>query len=308
MQTFLRMIAATAVVTAPMGALASPLEAPLHHDLPEAAFFDTLTIQEFLDAEIAGGSYTNALAKAYQERSAYEASYGTAGDGNWYDATAFYNKGLLALAGNEVAPWTPEQLGVTDSAALIAYNATVKRVNKYKSVKPVACAQLTALYDHWLEQVRETPHFITEPDAVFVGWVAAYKGCFTPHAIYGFPVNHCENTDDDWRISDEPAANMNQRSFAQAIATELGADEASGLLDLIDAVVLVEGHASTTASMLYNERLGTCRADFVVELMKAAGVNPDRIGKLTKGETELEVPTADSVEEYRNRRVIVDEQ
>ncbi len=318
MQTFLRMTAAAAVVALPLGAAATP-DAPIHFDLPEARFVDTFTVQDFLDLEIAGGSYTNELAKAYQERAAYEASYGTKGDGNWYDATAFYNKGLLALNGQEVQPWTPDELGVNEefgaryidaatiAAARIAYNATLKRVARYKSVKPAECAQLVALYDHWLEQVRETPHYITRPDAVFAGWVAAYKGCFSTEIFFGFPVNHCESTDNDFRISDEPESNLNERSRLEAYAASLGEDEASGLLNLIDAVILVEGHASTTASMLYNRRLGECRSSFAAGLLEAAGVDINRVTTESFGEEDLLVPTPDATEEYRNRRVEIEE-
>lgn len=315
MQTFLRLTAAAAVIAAPLSAIASP-HAPIHYDLPEAAFVDTFTVQDFLDLEIAGGSFDQELAKAYQERSAYEASYDTKGDGNWYDATAFYNKGLVALNGGSVAPWTPEQLGVTESAgyidaktvaaARIMYNATVKRVNTYRNAQPGACAQLQAFYDHWLEQVRETPHYITNPDDVFAGWVSNYKACYTPTNIYGFPVNACENTNDDYRIYDnDDGANPDQRDIAEALAASLGEDEASGLLNLIDAVILVEGHASTTASDLYNERLGQCRSNFMTGLLEAAGVSSSRLVAETFGETKLEVPTGDRVEEYRNRRVVV---
>ncbi|MEL6979374.1 MAG: OmpA family protein [Pseudomonadota bacterium] len=278
------------------------------HPLPGRSMASTFVIQNWLDTELPGGSYVAELAKAYQERADYEAAYSGDGDTNWYDATAFYAKSVRAANGEDVQPWAPSELGLDDAVLTVAYDATIKRAAKYRSIAPAACAQLVALYDHYIEQVRETPHYITEPDAVFTGWVAAYKSCYTPSNIYGFPINACENTDNDRRIQDEPAPGLNERSKAEALAAELGADEASGLLGLIDAFIMVEGHASTTASMRYNKRLGECRAGFVKELLTVAGVETTRVGAVSKGEEELEVQTGDGVEEYRNRRVVVIEQ
>ena len=296
-------------------ALSLPAAAVAQNDqyLPEQRFLDTFTIQSWLDADLPGGSYTNELARAYQERADFEAAYGRltdGGDTNWYDATAFANKSIRAAAGEVVEPWHPSVLGVDDPLVLLAYEATVRRAATYRAVAPVACAQLVALYDHFLEEFDEAdgpypPHPVTDPRVVLDDWVAAYQACYEPASIYGFPVDHCENT--DGYIPDEPAGIDNQRSVAEALAAQLGADEASGLLELVEAMILVEGHASTTASRRYNRQLSECRAGFMRELLVVAGVDPARIDILAAGETVLEVQTGDGVEEYRNRRVVVDE-
>lgn len=309
-------------VAALAAVIASPMAANAANDnwLPGQAFEDTLTIQQWLDTELPGGSYTNELARAYQARAAYEAAYLIPGDTNWSDATAFANKSMEAASGVAVKPWAPSTLGVSDPTIELVYAATLKRAEKYSSIAPAACAELTALYDHMLEQFDEGTvpgsndylgpdnHSVTDFRDVLTQWVGAYKACYEPTSIYGFPVDHCENTDNDYRISDEPAPNMNERSKAEALAAELGSDEASGLLELIDAVIMVEGHASSTASRAYNKRLSECRAGFIRDLMVVAGVKSDRLETEGYGELKLEVPTGDGVEEYRNRRAVVVEQ
>ncbi|MEO1331523.1 MAG: OmpA family protein [Pseudomonadota bacterium] len=288
------------------GLLALPVIGIAHDgniELPESSFFRTFTIQSFLDQELPGGSYTNELARAYQERADYESSNG--GDANWYDATAFFAKGEAAQGGQVVQPWTPAELGLSEPRYQIGYDATVKRAAAFAEANPAACAQMVALYDHWLEQAREGAHSITPANAVLALWAENYQRCRGPVAIYGYPVDASQPTDNDRRIRDEPQPNRNERSRAIALAQELGADEQSGLLDLIDAVLIVEGHTSTTAGPLYNERLSQRRAAWIRDLLVANGVSADRVQTEGKGESSLEVPTGDGVEEYRNRRSVV---
>lgn len=276
--------------------------------LPESDLGSTFTIQSFLDTELEGGSFSNELARAYQERADYEAAYTGEGDTNWYDATAFQEKGEAAAAGGMPAPWEPSTIGVYVPAAEIAYKATVKRLGLYKDENPAACAQMQAYYDHYVEQLRETPFYCTEPSVMFEKWVQFYKACQGIQPIYGFPVDWPRPTDNDRQIQDEPQPNRNELSKAQALAASLGEDEAMGVLDLVRAIVVVEGHTSTTAPMSYNQRLSDRRAAWAGELMVANGVSAERVERLGAGETELQVETADEVEEYFNRRVEVSEQ
>lgn len=295
-------------IIAASAALLAPSIAGAHDrwiDLPESRFADTFVIQSFLDTDIAGGPFEAELARAYQDRAGYEASYTEAGDGNWYDAMAFSNKGEAALAGGRPAPWEPSSIGVDVAAADIAYKATLFRLERYADTSPLACAQMQAFYDHYVEELRETPHYITEPSVMFVKWVEFYKKCFGNNgivSIYGYPVNVHAPTDNDRRISDEPEPNRNELTKARSVSADLGAEEEMGVLDLVNAIVIAEGHASTTASMPYNQRLSERRAAWIAELMAANGVSAARIESLGKGEEELEVETGDEVENYFNRR------
>lgn len=286
----------------------------VEHPLPGRSLGGTFTIDRWLRTELPGGDYVAELARAYQERADYERTdknkkKGRKGDSNWYDATAFAEKSMAAAGGTEVQPWTPAELGINEplliDALTIAREGTIRRAAKFRNVAPAACAQMVALLDHWMEQVREVPHSITEPDDMKIGWVRAYEGCWDPLEFYGFPVNSPSSTDNDRRISDEPAPNLNEYSKLLAAAEEYGFDERVGLLKILQVFVIAQGHTSTTASLAYNENLGYRRATFAREIFTAAGVDPARVGRDTKGETQLKVQTPDRTEEYRNRRVVI---
>lgn len=259
-------------------------------DLPGSSFLATFDAQEFLDTPLEGGSYTAELARAYQQRAAYEASYGVDGDENWYDATAFVAKGQAAAAGEEVTPWDPADLELGAAELVLARHATIDMAAKYKDENPRACAQMVAFYDHFIEEVREKRHSITEPSAMLGEWKTAYAGCIGVRSIYGYPVTGCRPTD------------RKERAHANRVAADLGAAGRSGLLAAIQADLTVAGNTSTTGSEKRNERLSACRAEWIKNLMVKKGVPEGLITTVAQGETALEVATADGVEEYRNRR------
>jgi outer membrane protein OmpA-like peptidoglycan-associated protein len=67
--------------------------------------------------------------------------------------------------------------------------------------------------------------------------------------------------------------------------------------------VIVTGHTDRVGSLADNDRLSVARADAVRALLVAAGVPGERITVGGRGEREPIVPTADEVDEPRNRRV-----
>jgi outer membrane protein OmpA-like peptidoglycan-associated protein len=67
--------------------------------------------------------------------------------------------------------------------------------------------------------------------------------------------------------------------------------------------VLVTGHTDTVGDMVGNDRLSAQRAERVKGFLVEIGIPVGRIRTAGRGERELLVPTADNVEEPRNRRV-----
>lgn len=67
--------------------------------------------------------------------------------------------------------------------------------------------------------------------------------------------------------------------------------------------VVVIGHTDTVGDAATNDRLSAQRAQRVKGFLVAIGIPADRIQTAGRGERELLVPTADNVEEPRNRRV-----
>lgn len=64
----------------------------------------------------------------------------------------------------------------------------------------------------------------------------------------------------------------------------------------------VTGHADSSGSMTYNQRLSERRAAAVKAELVRRGIDPQSITTLGKGETDLLVPTRDGVREPSNRR------
>jgi outer membrane protein OmpA-like peptidoglycan-associated protein len=71
------------------------------------------------------------------------------------------------------------------------------------------------------------------------------------------------------------------------------------------ASVRVTGHADTSGSVGYNQRLSDRRARNVSTALIHMGVSPQAIAVGGVGENDLAVPTPDGVREPRNRRVTV---
>lgn len=67
--------------------------------------------------------------------------------------------------------------------------------------------------------------------------------------------------------------------------------------------VLVIGHTDTVGETDNNDRLSAQRAETVKGFLVGIGIPAERIRTAGRGERELLVPTADNVDEPRNRRV-----
>lgn len=67
--------------------------------------------------------------------------------------------------------------------------------------------------------------------------------------------------------------------------------------------IIVIGHTDTVAKQVYNDELSLRRAATVKQMLVEVGIDADRIDVQGRGKRELLVPTADGVDEPRNRRV-----
>ena len=67
--------------------------------------------------------------------------------------------------------------------------------------------------------------------------------------------------------------------------------------------ILVIGHTDTVGNMEDNDRLSLKRATTVLDMIRQTGVSAASLEASGRGERELLVPTADRVNEPRNRRV-----
>lgn len=71
------------------------------------------------------------------------------------------------------------------------------------------------------------------------------------------------------------------------------------------ADITVTGHTDTRGSTARNDQLGLQRATEIKALLAQRGFPDERIESVGRGERDLLVPTADEVDEPRNRRVVI---
>jgi len=89
--------------------------------------------------------------------------------------------------------------------------------------------------------------------------------------------------------------------------------QSSAALDSVVAAALarkggditVTGHTDTTGNLTDNDTLSRRRAQEIAARLVTRGFPQSHIEAIGRGERELAVPTADNVEEARNRRVVV---
>ncbi|WP_082702208.1 OmpA family protein [Pseudacidovorax intermedius] len=70
--------------------------------------------------------------------------------------------------------------------------------------------------------------------------------------------------------------------------------------------VVITGHTDTRGAAAANDALSLARAQLLQRMLVARGFAANRIEAAGRGERELAVPTADNVDEPRNRRVVVE--
>ena len=128
--------------------------------LPGASLGGTFGVQNFLDAGIPtkgldfpAQTYSAALGREYQELARIAATE----DVNWIDASAYMQKGLAALRGEQIQPWAPKTLGLSGEIDSV-YEEVIRTINAGASRNPVACARALALYDNYAEELSEGAH------------------------------------------------------------------------------------------------------------------------------------------------------
>lgn len=67
--------------------------------------------------------------------------------------------------------------------------------------------------------------------------------------------------------------------------------------------IMVIGHTDTRGGLAYNDQLSKARAERMREMLVELGIPGDRIQAAGRGKRELLIPTEDSIDEPRNRRV-----
>ena len=251
-------------------------------------------IQRVRTAEGTGSPFTRALTSEYRDLSAFEADEMY----DWPDARHFARKGLLAAEGEVVQP---EDLGNWDLPEDRVEEMTAARAKLVglldagaRDRVAEAAARAQARFDCWVEQQEENhqPDHISACRDQFFAALAeletAAPAPAQPAAVQ--PETYVVYFDFDKSNIKPEAAQILDRALADA--KQGGTPSIS-----------VTGHADRAGSEDYNLGLSLRRSDAVREYLINGGVTADQITVSGRGEAEPAVPTADGVQEPRNRRV-----
>ena len=249
--------------------------------LPGANLGGTFSAESYLGQEISGGDYNASLAREYQALAARSATK----DVNWLDATAYIAKSETAAAGG-VAPWSPDELGVSADG----FGELQSALATHKAARPAACAKAQAYWDQYLESLHEGAYACIAAEdakAMYDDALAACVGTSGDYIVYfGF---------DSSRLS----------TVAKAVVD----DVVEALKGYASPLVSIVGHTDTSGSVAYNQALSERRATAVAKQLSsrssAEGVSIGSITTAGRSELETAVDTGDGVREPRNRRATI---
>ncbi len=254
------------------------------------------------------------------------------------DALHFARKGLATAAGETVLPepvtdWNLDEyhskmLGQARNRMIIAFD------HGAREALPQLSARAQAKFDCWIEVQEEywTDQGASECQGDFFSLIEEIETHLQP--VNPKMVDNVEPAE-EIAVPDiapveeeivEPAFNSEvfninpQEPMAVENAMYLiffnwdSAKIGSGAMSIVDAivgevnksspnVVNIVGHTDTSGPTAYNQRLAVKRAKATKDELIKKGVNPTLITLDAKGESDLLVPTPDSVREPANRRV-----
>ena len=253
------------------------------------------SLQELRSINPTGTEFQQALAKEYlllasQEEQNY----------NWRDSWHFADKGLSAAYGNDVGPENISDWGIAEDKKAELEKARNDLLDVLKpeivTSQPGLAARAYRYFDCWVMwQERDwQQHKIDECRGGFEETLAELKqaaipkteraqgGVDTTSYLVFFEWNRATLGVSGAKIVDE---------VADSLAGESGYE------------VVLNGHTDTTGLEKYNLLLSKKRAESVAQRLTQRGVDGDMIKIFAFGESDPKVPTADGVDEPRNRRV-----
>jgi outer membrane protein OmpA-like peptidoglycan-associated protein len=249
-------------------------------NLPGGSIGQTFGAESFLSEDLGGSGFNGALADAYQQVAAWNATEAV----NWLDATVYENRARAAAAGSPMELYQPADFGVNGD--LEAERARViAAVAAHSGARPQECAEAMAYYDHLVEGYYQGDANGQRLETVIARYEAAIAACEplmpTDGIFFGF---------DSATLT--AAADAIIRDIVAAIGTA-------------GTPVSVVGHTDTVGSLAYNQGLSERRANAVANRMVELGVPAGSIQTAGRSWLEPAVDTGPGVREARNRRVEV---
>lgn len=266
----------------------------------------------------AGGSaFTQALANEYRSY----ADWLKDSQKDYADALTFARKGLAAGQGNAVLPepiadWNEREAFYHDLNA--GRNRLIGAFDRgARDSAPALAAKAQAKFDCWIERQEENwkegvnipckNEFMNLLGQLEAGLPAAQAAPEeAPMPVEAPPPAPDYNVDASAPMKAENAMYLVFFDWDKATITP----SAESILDAVAAEVAknppqavdVVGHADTSGSNEYNDKLSSRRAAAVKTALVKRGVNASIIQSTSRGEHELLVQTPDNVREPSNRR------
>lgn len=245
-----------------------------------------------------GDTYQIALANNYKD---YAEELAIRYD--WQLADYFAAKGLYVATKDIADPEDPKDWGfegetlqqLTDLRAQL-----IKAVATNRTTQPELAASAVIAYDRWLALKEEgtKTKAIAEQHDVFVALLTKLQEAHVASDPATIPPPTV------------PAESERTVLYFPFDSDRLGDSALAALKQLIqtipntdDVAIAINGHADRVGSEAYNMKLSERRAIFVQKALAKAGIPTTRMQHFAFGETDPAVPTADGVEEPKNRRV-----
>lgn len=254
------------------------------------------SLEELRHATPTGNEFQQALAKEYLQLAAQEEQ-----NYNWQNSWHFADKGLSAAYGNDIGPENVSDWGIDGEAKVEMEKARDDLLTALRpdvvSANPVVAARAYRYFDCWVERQGE-------------GWQANKIA----ECKQGFEDNLAELKISKSAPSAPTSADaVDTTSYIvffewnSASVSKSGEKVISGVIDSLSGEsgyeIVLNGHTDTTGLEKFNLLLSRKRAEAVARRLEKGGIAKDAIKIFAFGESDPKVPTADGVDEPKNRRV-----
>ncbi len=256
----------------------------------------TMEIDEVRTVEPAGADFNKALTREYQELSRFEADEMF----DWIDAAEYARKGLAAARGEAVPPFELKDWNLPADKVDELADARATLMDLFakgaRERLPAAAADAQGKFDCWVEQQEENHQFdhIAACREAFYAAIDILKeedtggdtmGTVLPpkfHVIF-FEWDSDELDRVGYKVLDNAVAAINAHNSSATIV----------------------GHADSSGSKAYNDKLSERRSMNVRQAIIDEGIAAGKLTATHRGEADLAVPTDDGVKMRANRRATI---
>lgn len=256
----------------------------------------THSLKQLRSAAPQGDAYAQALAASYRDFAEQKVERY-----DWWTSKYFADKGLMAAYGRDITPEEPNQWNIPATMIdefLDARGKLMTAIAANRSTQPEITASAVVAYDRWVELEHNRwnrPAIDDQRDAFFELLTKLSQA----HTATG-----------EVPTTNIPAESTSTVLYFPLDSDTLGDSALGALAELVryvqsagNVTVNINGHADRVGSDDYNMSLSERRARFVLKALEKAGVAATIMKYFAFGETDPAVPTADGVDEPKNRRV-----